>query len=764
MKIKLLILLILFALTASGSVVDSLKIKLKNTNGINRINILNSLAFQLWEVDARQAYDYAFEARELSTKSSYKTGLAWALNNMALSFISQNKNEEAYSLLQKAKKIFIEIKADSGLAECYDNIGDTQRFRGRIDSALYYYRLSLPVYQRMGDKKGEAMAYSGIGLMYWRKGLNNEALNYFYAAYYIRKEMGLKYETAMSLNNLGTIYWRYANYEKALEYYSEALQIRDVIADWRGQIITMGNIGLIFLKMKNFTKAEAFFRDGLAQSEKMNYLFGMAYSNHNLGLLYLDKKAADSSILYSTKAVKYYYDMSELNAVAHSLSYIGSAYAVKGDNKRAVKFFQAAIDTALKANDNYSLAITYQSFAKLHLEKGEIDAAEIYLQKAYQIAKKENLTDLVIEHYSIYSDLLRKKGNISGSFDYYKKYIETRDELRLEQINNDVTNWQIKYETELKETENKKLRQENVFKQAQIDNQRSLNNLLMILLLVALFAIVVSVLYFRLKRKTEQKIIEQKNELERLNRELESKNDNLEEANRSKDKLFSIISHDLRSPFQAIIGLSDILISEKDSITEEETASFIKGINESGKNLLTLTNNILEWSKVQLDKISVDKKKFTLGEIFEQLVSTYSAQYSEKQMKVEICCGAEISIFSDKQLLSTILRNFLNNSIKFSNPGGTIKIGAEQNNDSVHLFVEDEGVGISDTDLPKLFDIKSNYSTGGTNDEKGTGLGLIICKEFSELLNGTIAIKSKLNEGTRITVSLPIELPQESTK
>ncbi len=764
MKIKILTLIILFTFTAFGSAVDSLKIKLKNASGINRIGILNSLAYQLWEVDSKQAYDYASEARDLSIKWSYQKGLGWALNNIALSFIDQNKNGEAYSLLQKAEKIFIEIKSDSGLAECYDNIGDTQRFRGRIDSALYYYRLSLPVYQRMGDKKGEAMANSGIGLMYWRKGLNNEALNNFYLAYLIRKEMGLKYETAMSLNNLGTIYWRYANYEKALEYYSESLQIREEIADWKGQIITSGNIGLIFLKMKNYAKAETFFRDGLASSKKKNYLFGIAYTNHNLGLLYLDTKVADSSIYYSTEAVKYYYKINEFNAVAHSLSYIGSAYAIKGDDKKAIEFFQASIDTALKADDNYSLAITYQSFAKLHLEKGEIDAAEKYLQMAYQIAQRENLTDLIIEHYYIYSNLLQKRGNISASFDYYKKYIETRDNLRLEQMNNDVTNWQIKYETEMKEKENKKLRQENDLKQVQIDNQRNLNNMLMILLLVAFFAFVVSVLYFRLKRKTEQKIIEQKNELERLNKELESKNKNLEEANRSKDKLFSIISHDLRSPFQAIIGLSEVLISEKDSITEEETAEFIKGINESGKNLLTLTNNILEWSKVQLDKISVDKKKFKLGEIFEQLVSTHSAQTSEKQMKVEICCGTEISILSDKQILSTILRNLLTNSIKFSNPGGTIKIGAEQNNDSVHIFVEDKGVGIGEIDLPKLFDIKSNFSTQGTNDEKGTGLGLIICKEFSELLNGTISIKSALNMGTTITVSLPIELQQENSK
>ncbi|MBZ0201297.1 MAG: HAMP domain-containing histidine kinase, partial [Ignavibacteriaceae bacterium] len=340
-------------------------------------------------------------------------------------------------------------------------------------------------------------------------------------------------------------------------------------------------------------------------------------------------------------------------------------------------------------------------------------------------------------------------------FDYYKKYIDTRDNLRLEQINNDVTNWQIKYETEKQGKENEKLREDNKFKQAQIDNQKSLNKLLMIILIIALFTFILSILYFRLKRKTQQKIIEQKNELERLNKELEIKNENLEEANRSKDKLFSIISHDLRSPFQAIVGLSDILITEKNSLTEEEIERFIKGINESGKNLSTLTNNILEWSKIQLDKISVDIKEINLKNIFEQLISTYSAQATEKKIKVEISGEAEILINSDKHVLSTILRNLLTNSIKFCKPGGTIKLGAEQNEKSVDVFVDDNGVGISEIDIPKLFDIKANFSTNGTNDEKGTGLGLIICKEFSEILNGTISVKSVINEGTRFTVSLP---------
>lgn len=756
MKLNLYTLIFLFSFTLFGASVDSLKIELKSAEGLKRIDILNKLASNLWEENSLEAYNYAVEARDLSLKLSYLKGLAWAYNNIGLSYLNRNKIDEAYLVLKRGLKIFLDLKDSEGIAACYDNIGDVYRFRGAIDSALHYYNLSLPLFKKNGDRKGEGMAYSSIGLMYWRKGLNNEALNNFYRAYVLRKELGLKMETAMSLNNIGTIYWRYANYEKALESYTESLRLREEINDEKGQIVSGSNIGLIFHKMKNYDKAETLYRTSLSRSEKLNYNFGIAYANHNLGLLFLDKKDYDRSIVFSKEAVKYYYAIHELNAVAHSLSYIGSAYAGKGDDKKAAEYFNAAIDTALKADDNYSLAITYQSFAKLNINRGETNVAEKYLQKAYEIAAKGNLTELITEHYLNYSNLLQKKGDIAGAYNYYKKYIEAKDNLRLEQMNNDVTNWQIKYETDKKEKENQALREENAIKQAQFENQRSFNNFLLIILIVALFAFAITILYFRLKRKTQQEIVEQKNELERLNKELAIKNENLEEANHSKDKLFSIISHNLRSPFQSIIGLSDILHSEKDKLTDEEISEFAGSINRSSKNLLTLTNNILEWSKMQLDKISVDKKELKLSDIFEQVILAYYSQASEKKIKIEVISGKEIQLMSDAHLLATILRNLINNSIKFSKPGGRIQFGAVLNAETVDIFVEDNGIGLSEDDLPKIFDIKQNFSTMGTNNEKGTGLGLIICKEFVETLNGKIFAKSKLGEGTRFTVSIPL--------
>jgi len=757
MNLKLFTLIFIFTLVPLSASVNSLKIKLKSVEGIKRIEVLNELAFNLWEENSTEAYRYAVEARDLSSKLSYKKGLAWAYNNIGLSHLNRNKNKEAYSALQKGLKIFIELKDTKGIATCYDNIGDTHRFRGSIDSALYYYNLSLPLFKKIGDRKGEAMAYSSLGLMYWRKGLNNEALNNFYISYVIRKELGLKLEIAMSLNNIGTIYWRYANYEKALESYSESLRLREEINDEKGQIVSGSNIGLIFHKMKNYDKAETLYRTALSRSEKINFTFGKAYANHNLGLLFLDKKDYDRSIVFSQKAVKYYYEINELNAVAHSLSYIGSAYAGKGDDAKAVKYFNAAIDTALKADDKYSLAITYQSIAKLNIHRGDINEAEKHLQKAYEISLKENLSELITEHYLNYSNLLQKKGDVTGAFNYYKKYIEAKDNLRLEQMNNDITNWQIKYEVDKKESENQKLREENVIKQAQFENQRNLNNLLFVILIVAVLTFSISILYIRLKRKTQQKIIEQKNELELLNKKLALKNENLKEANHSKDKLFSIISHDLRSPFQSIIGLSDILHSERDKLTKEEISEFAGSINRSSRNLLTLTNNILEWSKMQLNKISIDKKEINLSEIFEQVILAYYPQASEKKISLEVISGNEVKLISDAHLLSTVLRNLVNNSIKFSKPGGSVKLGAVLKAEFVDIFVEDNGIGLNEDDLPKIFDIKQNFSTAGTNNERGTGLGLIICKEFVETLNGKIIVNSRLGIGTRFTVSIPVE-------
>ncbi len=268
----------------------------------------------------------------------------------------------------------------------------------------------------------------------------------------------------------------------------------------------------------------------------------------------------------------------------------------------------------------------------------------------------------------------------------------------------------------------------------------------------------------------QQNLVEEKNKTHDLYLETQSKNDQLEEMNKkldealteleridqSKNKLFSIIAHDIRSPITAVVGLLYDLNENYGDYSPEDVEYRVKLLANSGDSTLTLINNLLYWASTQWNGIKLEKAKHQLKEITENSVTAYLNGAKLKNLSVEIKVGDDLPVLVDEKTMRVVISNLFNNAVKFTHKGGQISITSEVVGSQVQLSVRDNGVGMNPESLQKLFKLGQNFNRYGTDNEKGTGLGLVLAAEFVCYNNGKITVESEEGKGSCFTISLPL--------
>jgi PAS domain S-box-containing protein len=243
-------------------------------------------------------------------------------------------------------------------------------------------------------------------------------------------------------------------------------------------------------------------------------------------------------------------------------------------------------------------------------------------------------------------------------------------------------------------------------------------------------------------------------------KEIEAKisnlNNELVQTIATKDKFFSIISHDLRSPLSGLMGILDILNSTYESLNENKKREIISDANIVSKTIYSLVENLLEWSRIQTGIIHYQPERLKIQRLVNNIGSLYESNLRNKGINFTSDIQPDLFVFADKSMTETILRNLISNAIKFSVPGGTIAVTSEIVDDVVIIKFKDSGVGIDEENIPNLFRADVSSSTKGTAKESGTGLGLIICKELAERQEGKIWVESKKNIGSTFYFSVPI--------
>ncbi|MFA4922736.1 MAG: tetratricopeptide repeat-containing sensor histidine kinase, partial [Ignavibacteriaceae bacterium] len=512
--------------------------------------------------------------------------------------------------------------------------------------------------------------------------------------------------------------------------------------------VTLNNIANIYNELNRPDEAILYANRCLSFARQLTNKYVLGRALNNLGVSYFKKNDFAKSIAYQNKSLGVKIESVDLLGEAYSLSDLGEVYFAKKDFSKALAYFQKALTLWKNLHDSYGISKTTLNLGKVYAAKGFWEEAESSFTISLLEAKNNQNKKNVAQAYLALSSLYETKQDYQRALEMHKLYSLVSDSLLNTATSDKIAELRVISEFDEKEKEVELLTKEKKIQSLEIEKQLSRNKIFLIIAIAA-FCILL-LLVFRFIKIRRLKIL-----LEEKNKAISQKSKELEEANAAKDKFFSILAHDLKSPFTGLLGYSEILSEEFDSMEHDEkikTFGYLKNLIE---RVYTLIENLLDWSRIQTNRIEITPVVINLSTEVPEILMLFRANAEMKQIATINQIMDPISVFADSYSFRSIMQNLVSNSIKFTYPQGTIIISAKEKIDFVEISINDSGIGIEPELLERIFKIETRHSTKGTAEEAGTGLGLLLCKELAEKNSGSITIQSTVGVGTTICVSLP---------
>lgn len=525
----------------------------------------------------------------------------------------------------------------------------------------------------------------------------------------IALELKNKEEEAKVYNGLGILNYFFNNDSLALSFTYKA---RSLVKDNGNLEIlsrTFEHEGLVFLRQNRLEDAQKAFEIAVEYRKELGNLTHIGNLYDNFAIIARKKKDYYKALEYCETSISYKTQIQDEGGIASVKAIIGSIYIELGDYKQATAYMINSIET--------------------RLELGEIRGASI-------VAKR-------------ISETFEKVGDYQNALKYYKILKQLNDSLQVEKSLQNLE--EMTYKFELAEAE------------AQIKMTQSQNTVITFVAIALLGLLLAAGYAVYNLQKSKKKITVLNSKLSEKNKVVELKsaeliqtNSELEKVNRDKDLLFGVIAHDLRNPLISLIGLSEILIEDADEMEKKEIVDYAKKLNISALRLHYLIENLLSWSLINLDKIEVQKENFNLRSEAEKVTGLLEGPANSKNIKLSNNIDEDIEVYADRNIISLVIRNLTSNAIKFTPNGGEVKIETIPDGDTIQIKVIDSGIGIPESKFTEIFS-NTITSTAGTGKERGSGLGLMVCKKLINKQGGEITVESEIGKGSTFTITLDIK-------
>ena len=564
-------------------------------------------------------------------------------------------------------------------------------------------------------------------------------------------------------NSIGLIEIKRGNYNRGLQFSLAAikeLEKRNLISDLN---LAYRNLAKAYYNTNLFEKAMEFYLKALGVQMKLNDSKGINESHSKLAELYSNKKEHRKAIEYYEKVLK----SSESNNDSirgYVFSKLGGEYLMFNDYDKATKYLIQGYNINTRTKNKAGLLLTLNNLGDLNLKQGRLNIAEKQLLDAGEIAKSLNNKIELLRHYKLMKSLDSTRQRFDRAFVWQREYYELNTSLKKTKIKpvtstekptNIELNTNSGSQPEVNVSTDKVTLADNVEMNKALDKYK----IILYALLAALIVVSALLVFTYLKRNSSIKDLQ---ELEEKNVKIELQNEafseqtkHLENVNNVKDKLFSIVSHDLKDSLSSINGFIDLL--KDGSLTREEFDDLIPELSENANNASLLLFNLLNWSKSQMQSLEPKPSLFDIQEVFESKVKLVDQRMESKGITLVDHTLRDFA-YADRSMFEIVIQNLLANALKFCKNGDTITVSNYISNGSCIVSIVDTGIGVSKENLSKLFK-NNSFTTMGTNNEKGTGLGLSICKELVELNHGKIWVESTQGIGSTFYVQLPKSRP-----
>ena len=616
---------------------------------------------------------------------------------------NKTNSDSALAYSEKAFQLSSNIKYINGQADIRLMQGNICTQLKDYQKAYEYYMEAFHKYSTLNDEAGIGTVYNGLGTSFNQQQDYSKAIKYFLQAMNAFEKSGYKQGSASTYIQIGILHSKTANNEKALQNFEKALGIASSINDKKIAAMAHTNIGSVYSNMGLYKKALTSFIRAKNLSLITNSIPFVAEAYMNMGVAFRELNNYDSSYLSFNIALNYF---------------------IQSGNKEGI-------------------AKTYQGLGDLHIDEKDFDKARQFIGLSNTYAQGIRSNSILFDNYNLLVYISKSEGNNGEAFGYYDKLLLLKDSLFNAEKISSIERLKSGYELEKKQATIEELQDENNLK------TRQRNSLIIAFGIAALSLILLYFSILQIKRKRKL-LLWQKAELENQKKELE-------DLHLVKDKFFSILSHDLRSPMVNILGLLNVITTDN-SLTDAEKKFMFESLKSHTTSTLETMDNMLAWGKQQIRDNKSEIEEVNIHEVADRVVRFLQHSADNKSIQIVNQINSDVHIMADNNRLEFVLRNLMSNALKFSHKNSKVELWTSADDMFVNIHVKDFGTGMKQELQDRLFDVNQTQSIRGTAGEMGTGLGLILSKEFINQNNGSLLVSSELGEGTTFTIRHPWSL------
>ncbi len=737
----------------------------KDINDLHGLSTLytNISSVYLYTGRKTEAIDILNKSLELCDEAGNKLGKTMTLVNMANIYYREGVFEKAVETNFDALEMAEEIEDLSLISSIYTNLGNIYHFFKNYDKSLEFHLSAMEINKQRVNENSVAVSLNNIGNAYLAKSEIDSALYFYLESIKIKEQNNKSLGYAITANNIGEVYARKGDYAKALNYLNQSLEINKQLNSKESIIRNKMNIGSVYIKTKDYKKAESLLTESLSLAEIHGFndkyyiykLLSELYEktgNFKESLNYHKKYSVEKDSVLSTEKeeavarIRASYDLEKHKQEIELLSKDKALQQQSIDKQKVLRntlvfgFLFILIFTGLiyynyrgKTRANKTLSIQNEQIRK---KNQKIKHQAFSLSKINHELEKLSIVASKTDNAII---IARPDGSIEWVNDGFARlygynldeYLTQKGETLVDASTNPNIEEIVKkakaekksqiYESEVIAKDGKKYKIQTTLTPVLDDNGE----------ITKLVAIDSDISKLKKVEKELQKLLV------------------------TKDKFFSIIAHDLKNPFNSLMGLSQLLVYGFDRMSEEKVRHFHQNLYQISKNGYELLINLLEWSRSQMGSIKFYPEEINLFGITEETFSLYQSKARQKDILLTNNLNDKCLAYADKNMTKAIFRNLISNALKFTDRGGVVEISSNKKDSFIEISVRDTGVGIAPEDIDILFQLDNHYTTKGTEDEGGTGLGLILVKEFVEKNGGTIQLESQPGNGSNFIFSLP---------
>jgi signal transduction histidine kinase len=649
------------------------------------------------------------------------------LNKKAASLIPEGEIDSARFYIDKARLLAEERNDTEGLAFAIANLGNVYMYQGKIDSVLVV--LEEP-YQRFKDTSKGLNIGNLIATAYRFQGRNEEALDlYLELQARAERENNITMQTALA-QNIAVVYEELSQPTFALEQYTIAQTLAEAYSDSNTLAVVLNNIGGLHRSVGNNEQSLDYHLQSLEIARSLGNLSYQADARLGTAIAYRELKEFDLAIDHLRRALEDAERLGDIFKPVQIFYNLGLVYSAADMLDESFDAYQKSLE--LSNQYNIAPAIYYNNIglANLAVKKEDYNTAIRHFNISADFARNSGNAEMISNVYSRLAQAHENSGDLTAAYPYMKRFAEISDSLRTKEKREITARFESLIDTQRERQRNERLSQT-------LATQR--NTIIIAFILLSLILIALLGLFVLYRKKVL------------MNYEISEKTAELEKVSVMKEQLLNILAHDLRSP---ITNLQSIIHLIKDGALEKSDIDMMMKMIDL--QLIQSTNtltNYLNWAQSQNNSIEADITEVNLFDVVSDIKDEMKTQFEDKDLDFVCEIEPDSTVMADKDMIKIVIRNLFSNAIKYSNPGGLVSIDQEEKNGKTEIRISDTGVGISKENLKKLFQ-PFLYSVKGTNNEKGSGLGLSICSTFMEKQGGSIRCESIEDAGTSFILEL----------